>query len=156
VHHSDPEVDATTAIRHHPPEALAGVALMGAATGLVGVAPAAVALYAALDWTVQLIAHSNLRPVRGRVAWLGRVVVTPEFHRLHHSRRRVETDSNYGQVFAFWDLLFGTFRRAAGCIECGLDSFRDARSQSPHWLLVQPLLPREGAPGGDGPVLPAA
>lgn len=122
----------------------------------MGCPPAAVALYAALDWTVGLIAHSSLTLPEGVQARLARIVVTPAFHRMHHSRRRAETDSNYGQVFAFWDALFGTFRQRAGGIECGLDAFRDARSQSPHWLLMQPLLPRKAGADGNGLAPPAA
>jgi sterol desaturase/sphingolipid hydroxylase (fatty acid hydroxylase superfamily) len=142
VHHSDPEVDVTTAIRHHPGETLVGVLVSGTAAGVIGCPPLAVAVYAALDWVVGLIAHSTLTLPRWLPAGLARLVVTPRFHRLHHSRRQPETDSNYGQVFAFWDVLFGTFRANGGDIECGLDAFRDARSQSPQRLLMQPFRPQ--------------
>jgi hypothetical protein len=50
-----------------------------------------------------------------------------------------------GQVFAFWDRLFGTARRreeGAGRVEFGLDEFRDAASQGAHRLLAQPVLRR--------------
>ncbi len=147
VHHSDPEVDVSTAIRHHPAETFVGALISGAATALIGCPPAAIALYAALDWTIGLMAHSTLRLPWRLEARLAGIIVTPEFHRLHHSRRQPETDSNYGQVFAFWDRLFGTFRRGAGRIECGLDEFCDAHSQWPHRLLLQPLLARTPSPG---------
>ena len=65
------------------------------------------------------------------------------FHRIHHSSRRVETDSNYGQVFAFWDRLFGTYGGTAndsrGAVDFGLTEFRDDRSQRLDQLLLMPL-----------------
>jgi len=79
---------------------------------------------------------------------LRRIVVTPGFHRLHHSRLRHETDANYGTVFPFWDMLLGTARYRApqecNSLEFGLDAFRSARSQQPHWMLAQPVLAQAG------------
>ena len=73
------------------------------------------------------------------------VVVTPDMHRVHHSVRREETDSNYGFNLSVWDRLFGTYRaqpRAGhdGMI-IGLPEFRRAREQRLGRLLLQPLLP---------------
>jgi sterol desaturase/sphingolipid hydroxylase (fatty acid hydroxylase superfamily) len=74
---------------------------------------------------------------------ISRIFVTPKFHRIHHSSRSAETDSNYGQAFAFWDHLFGTYGGIAGdergAIEFGLREFRDDRSQRLDQLLLLPL-----------------
>ncbi len=148
VHHSDADIDVTTALRHHPGEALVMAALLGATVFVMGFTPAEVALYAALEWSVQALAHANLAIPSRLDTVLRRIIVTPGFHQLHHSRRVAETNSNYGQVFTVWDALFGTARRARPePIEFGLDAFRDARSQDPHWLLAQPL--RRQAPPRD-------
>ena len=45
-----------------------------------------------------------------RFAWL---FVTPALHRLHHSRRRAELNSNYGTIFTLWDRGLGTFRTSS-------------------------------------------
>jgi hypothetical protein len=37
-----------------------------------------------------------------------RIVVSPVFHRLHHSSARADFDSNYSQLFCIWDYMFGT------------------------------------------------
>jgi sterol desaturase/sphingolipid hydroxylase (fatty acid hydroxylase superfamily) len=69
--------------------------------------------------------------------------VTPNFHRIHHSSRQSETDSNYGQVFAFWDRLFGSYSGYAdgkrGDVEYGLTQLRDAQSQRLDQTLLLPI-----------------
>jgi sterol desaturase/sphingolipid hydroxylase (fatty acid hydroxylase superfamily) len=37
------------------------------------------------------------------------LIVTPNFHRIHHSLDMKEGNSNFGIVFPFWDKLFGTY-----------------------------------------------
>ncbi|MFN9311333.1 sterol desaturase family protein, partial [Gemmatimonas sp.] len=37
------------------------------------------------------------------------VVVSPDMHKVHHHYVLPHTDANYGNVFAVWDRLFGTF-----------------------------------------------
>jgi sterol desaturase/sphingolipid hydroxylase (fatty acid hydroxylase superfamily) len=79
-------------------------------------------------------------------AWqrrLGWVVVTPQMHRIHHSERRAETDSNFGFNLPWWDWLFGTYRaEAAGgeaALQIGIGRFGAAADQRIDRLLVQPI-----------------
>ncbi len=37
------------------------------------------------------------------------IFVTPDMHRVHHSIRQNETDSNYGFNLSIWDRMFGTY-----------------------------------------------
>ena len=37
------------------------------------------------------------------------LLVTPNMHKVHHSRRQQETDSNYSNIFSVWDRVFGTY-----------------------------------------------
>ena len=148
VHHSDPEVDVSTSLRHHPVEGLVLGLVNGSIIALLGVSPLAVAIFAWLAIAVQLLAHGNLAiPARLGIV-LRRIVITPDFHRLHHSRARHETDSNYGTVFPFWDILLGTARDRSpderNNLEFGLDAFRSVKSQQPHWMLLQPVLAQVG------------
>jgi sterol desaturase/sphingolipid hydroxylase (fatty acid hydroxylase superfamily) len=150
VHHSDPEMDATTTFRHHPIEVMFDSLLVGAAVLLIGISPAQVAVYSLLAMAIQLLAHTNIHTPAWLERGLGTVLVTPGFHQIHHSREVGETNSNYGQVFVFWDHLFGSNSGRAGDrerpIEFGLDHFRDAGSQLPHRLLLQPVLPQQASP----------
>jgi sterol desaturase/sphingolipid hydroxylase (fatty acid hydroxylase superfamily) len=51
------------------------------------------------------LAHSGLGWSYGP---LGRVLVSPRFHRLHHSAEPRDRDRNFGMTYSFWDRLFGT------------------------------------------------
>ncbi|HMQ12063.1 MAG TPA: sterol desaturase family protein, partial [Candidatus Competibacter phosphatis] len=72
------------------------------------------------------------------------ILVTPDMHRIHHSIRPEETDSNFGFNLPWWDRLFGTYRdqprdgHAGMCI--GLEYFRDRRAIGLYALLLQPFL----------------
>jgi sterol desaturase/sphingolipid hydroxylase (fatty acid hydroxylase superfamily) len=71
------------------------------------------------------------------------VLVTPDLHRIHHSRDKLETDSNFGFSVPWWDRLFGTFRpepeRGQLGMAIGLDIFSRAQDQKLGALLAQPL-----------------
>jgi len=45
----------------------------------------------------------------GKLGILEYIFVTPSHHRVHHASNGVYLDKNYGDVFIFWDKLFGTF-----------------------------------------------
>jgi sterol desaturase/sphingolipid hydroxylase (fatty acid hydroxylase superfamily) len=72
------------------------------------------------------------------------VIVTPDFHRVHHSVHRDETDSNYGFNLSIWDRLFGTYRPQPRdgheTMTIGLDIFRDPRQRRLDKLLIQPFV----------------
>jgi sterol desaturase/sphingolipid hydroxylase (fatty acid hydroxylase superfamily) len=143
LHHSDTSLDVSTTVRHHPGEAIVTAFVLGIGGAALGCSALEVATYGVIENVVQLIGHADIR----FPAWLTRanrwVLVTPQFHRIHHSSSRLETDSNYGQVFPFWDKLFGTFGgfadAARGPVEYGLRDFRDEVSQRFDQTLLLPL-----------------
>lgn len=69
-------------------------------------------------------------------------IVTPFMHKVHHSRWRPETDSNYSTLFSFWDRLFRSFRMRDDCsaIELGLDDFDDDHWQTVTGMLKTPFI----------------
>jgi sterol desaturase/sphingolipid hydroxylase (fatty acid hydroxylase superfamily) len=77
------------------------------------------------------------------VRWL---FVTPNMHKWHHSRDARETDTNYGNIFSFWDRAFGTFtdRSELAGLRYGLDGFDGAGSESLSGLLRMPVLQASG------------
>lgn len=110
VHHTDPAMDATTALRFHPGELLISSLLNPLIVLALGMGLTQLILYNSVMLAIILFHHSNVRvPGRwdARLRWL---IVPPSMHRVHHSRIRRETNSNYGTVFSFWDRLFGSFR----------------------------------------------
>lgn len=49
--------------------------------------------------------HTNLRVNLGR---LGRMFITPSYHRIHHGDRGLSA-KNLGFIFTLWDRIFGTY-----------------------------------------------
>ena len=110
VHHTDPELDVTSAVRFHTGEILISATLRLALIPLLGVSLWQVLLYDALLLPVIEFHHSNVRLPERWDRPLRAVIVSPALHRVHHSRIRIETDSNFASIFSFWDKLGGTFR----------------------------------------------
>ena len=110
VHHTDPAMDATTALRFHPGELLISSLLNPLVVVVLGMGLTQLILYKSVMLAIILFHHSNVY-VPGR--WetrLRALIVPPSMHRVHHSKIPGETNSNYGTVFSFWDRLFGSFR----------------------------------------------
>lgn len=141
VHHSDHNVDTTTANRHHPLESLIrytftliGVFLVGAPIGII-------MLYQSLSVVLSQFNHANIRlpkKVDSAISWL---IVSPDMHKVHHHYRLPYTDSNYGNIFSIWDRLFGTFMKMdVDAIVYGVDTFPDEKENSSIvGLLKQPF-----------------
>jgi sterol desaturase/sphingolipid hydroxylase (fatty acid hydroxylase superfamily) len=110
VHHGDVRLDLSTGFRNHPLELAYVVPWLAGVTIALGLDPATLAAYEAVAIGFSLWTHANLRLPAALDARLRLVLVTPAMHHVHHSSRRAETDSNYGDVFSFWDRLFGTYR----------------------------------------------
>ena len=110
VHHADIAIDLSTGFRHHPLELIVVAAAHAGIAVALGLSVEGLLLYEGAAIALTLWTHANLRlPARVERA-LSALLVTPAFHHVHHSARREETDSNYGEVFTLWDRLFGTWR----------------------------------------------
>ncbi|MBL6648116.1 MAG: sterol desaturase family protein [Flavobacteriaceae bacterium] len=141
VHHSDHKVDTTTANRHHPFESvirylftLMGVALLGANMGLVF-------LYQSLSVILSQFNHANININPSFDKYLSFFIVTPNMHKVHHHYVMPYTDSNYGNIFSFWDRLFGTFKTLnPSKIIYGVDTFfNEEENRSIKNLLYRPF-----------------
>jgi sterol desaturase/sphingolipid hydroxylase (fatty acid hydroxylase superfamily) len=127
VHHCDAFVDVTTTIRQHPGESLVRFGFIAAAAIVLGVTPAALALHRLWSVLTGLLEHANIRLPARLDALLSAVIVTPDMHKVHHSRVASQTDTNYGNLFSCWDRLFGTFTpsRHGRSVTYGLDGLDD-------------------------------
>lgn len=146
VHHSDTQIDATTAERHHPLEALLGTAVMLLLIGALGLPAQAIGLYLLAATVLALWSHANLLFPAAIDRWLNRLIVTPRVHAVHHSDLRAQTDSNYGSVLTLWDRLFGSYADPARTrIErFGLSYFHLPQDNGLAGVLKQPFRFREG------------
>ncbi|MDQ0639216.1 alkylglycerol monooxygenase [Pedobacter sp. W3I1] len=56
----------------------------------------------------------------GKLGWLENILITPSLHGIHHASDEKYLDKNYGDVFVFWDKLFGTFQTEEEAPKYGL------------------------------------
>lgn len=110
IHHSDMDVNSTTGARIHIGEALASVVLKMLASVIWGPAAIAVAIHETVLFLGALLHHANIRMPDRLERALRWIVVTPHMHRIHHSNRSEQHDSNYSDTFSVWDRLFGTYQ----------------------------------------------
>jgi sterol desaturase/sphingolipid hydroxylase (fatty acid hydroxylase superfamily) len=103
VHHTDLDMDVTTAARFHFGE-LSLATVWGAAQILfLGVNAETWLTFQILVTSCAQFHHSNIRlplPLERVLNWW---VVTPRMHGVHHSTFMNETDSNYSTILSVWD-----------------------------------------------------
>ncbi|MAD13038.1 MAG: sterol desaturase [Flavobacteriaceae bacterium] len=109
VHHSDHNVDTTTANRHHPLESLIRFSFTLFAILIVGAPIGYVMLYQSLSVILTQFNHANIKLPRKIDKWLSYLIVSPDMHKIHHHYRLPYTDANYGNIFSIWDRIFGTY-----------------------------------------------
>jgi len=142
VHHADPELDATSALRFHPVEILLSMGLKMAAVVALGAPPLGVLGFEVLLNATAMFNHAAIRLPQRLEAALRLVLVTPDMHRTHHSEVRAETDSCYGFCLPWWDRIFGSYRAAPAAGEAvviGVAGWRAPAEQRIDRLLLQPL-----------------
>lgn len=131
VHHSDTEVDFTTTARSHPFEALLGVFFAVPIVVVLGLPPVTLLVYQLFSVVLNILVHCNIALPEKLDRILRLVVVTPNFHRLHHSADRAFTNSNYGSLLTWFDFAFGTSTWRPSddhrTMALGLEYFRDRR-----------------------------
>jgi sterol desaturase/sphingolipid hydroxylase (fatty acid hydroxylase superfamily) len=140
IHHMDTQIDATTALRHHPVESLFRVAALFVAIITMGVPFWMVMLYQSLSAFMSQFNHANIRLPKWLDNALSWIIVSPDMHKVHHSHYQPETDSNYANIFSIWDRLFRTFTVIPDTtsIHYGLDEYQDPRYQKVGSLLKVP------------------
>lgn len=155
VHHSDPVVDPSTALRHHPVEIVLAIAAFQLPIALFLPAPEHVVLIAILQRAFAAATHTELCLPPGLERWLGLIFVTPLQHLTHHSDHQPETDSNYGEVLNIWDRLFGTFHphplRPATAFRPGLAEVPAAKAADFFAMLALPAYGRRPWPAAPVP-----
>jgi len=143
MHHADLEFDATTGLRFHPLEILLSMGIKLVIVAALGPPAVAVLVFEVLLNATSLFNHGNVRLPFGLDRTLRWLVVTPDMHRVHHSVRPNETNSNFGFNLPWWDRLLGTYRAQprdghAG-MTIGIEQFRTTRDLWLDRMLIQPV-----------------
>ena len=141
VHHSDRDVDTTTALRFHPGEIALSMGLKMLAVIALGAPPEAVVIFEIVLNGTAMFNHANLFLAPAIEHILRLFIVTPGMHRIHHSLKREEMDSNYGFNLSLWDQLFSTYRPAASRSDftLGLASYQSTEPNGPIFVLLLPF-----------------
>lgn len=143
MHHADTDLDATSGARFHPLEIALSMAIKFAVIAALGAPAVAVLVFEILLNACATFNHANIAlPARAEPV-LRAVLVTPDMHRIHHSWRREETNSNFGFCLPWWDRLFGTYRAVpeAGqdAMTIGLEEFREPAEARLDRMITQPF-----------------
>lgn len=143
LHHADLDYDVTTGARFHPLEILLSLGIKFAVIALLGADPVAVLLFEVILNAMAMFNHANVRLPLKLDAMLRWLVVTPDFHRVHHSVLPHETNANFGFNLSIWDRFLGTYQaQPEGGHEgmtIGLDVFRDPVEERLDKLITQPF-----------------
>jgi len=141
VHHTDLDLDVSTAARFHFGEMVFSIGFLTLAVVAFGIPPIMLLVFFLCLEVATLFHHSNWRlPIRlERI--LNSIVVTPRMHGIHHSIVQRETNSNWGTVFCWWDKLHRTLRRdiPQNEITIGVAAYRDEKELTLGQLLVLPF-----------------
>jgi len=141
VHHSDEFVDVTTTYRTHPVETVWRFLFAIVPVWILGLPAQAVIIQRLLQATNGVIIHGNIRlwaPLDRILSW---VWVTPNVHKIHHSREVSETNSNYANLLTIYDRLLYTYTPSARAesVNYGLDDAERMGRGSFPGLLTMPF-----------------
>jgi sterol desaturase/sphingolipid hydroxylase (fatty acid hydroxylase superfamily) len=114
LHHSQRQMTMWSDNRNHLLDDLIRDSVLVLTARLIGIAPGQFVAVVACTQLLESLAHTNVRLWFGPV--LERVLVSPRFHRLHHSiglghearGRGTLGGHNFAVLFPLWDVLFGT------------------------------------------------
>ena len=144
VHHTDQDIDVTTALRFHPLEIILSLLIKFAAVAAIGAPPLSVLIFEVLLNGASMFNHGNVRIPLSLDRIIRMVLVTPDMHRVHHSVIARETNSNYGFSFSWWDRIFGTYKaqpqEGHEKMKIGLNGYHDDRSLKLSALLTMPFV----------------
>ena len=142
VHHSDTEMDISTAIRFHPIEIALSMALKIGLVYILGADPLSVLIFEILLNGSSIFNHANINIPNRFDKILRFLIVTPDMHRIHHSSDRIEHDTNFGFALSIWDHMFRTYKlrpeRNHKEMEVGLN-WQDEKPEKLGWSLSLPF-----------------
>jgi len=141
VHHTDLDLDVSTAARFHFGEMIFSIGFLSLAVTVFGITPIMLMIFFITFEAATLFHHSNWRlPIRLERLF-NLIIVSPRMHGIHHSIVQRETNSNWGTIFCWWDKLHRTLRRDVPQdeITIGVAAYRDEKELTLGQLLVLPF-----------------
>ncbi len=141
VHHSDTTMDSSTTYRFHPLDAFLDNLAAIVAAFMFGLDGTVLVFWLIVYMPLLVLHHTDVIIPKWFDKIFGRVIVSPNLHKIHHHQQQVFTDSNYGLIFIFWDKLFNTYKELpVEEIKYGLEEFDNPERQTFWYLLKSPFI----------------
>ena len=128
IHHSSEEFNLACALRQNVSVFIRLFAILLLPAALLGVPAQVIAVVAPLHLFAQFWYHT--RHIN-KMGFLEKIIVTPSHHRVHHAINKQYIDKNYGQIFIFWDKIFGTFQEELKDVPAVYGITRPVRTWNP-------------------------
>jgi len=150
IHHTDTWVDTTTANRHHPGESVFRAVFALIAAFVTGAPMWLILFYQSLSVVISQFNHANIHFPKWIDNAIGWIIVSPDMHKVHHHYAQPLTDSNYGNIFSFWDRLFGTYIKVENTkdLKYGIDTHMNEAEHNNMSNLLQMPFQQYRAPVG--------
>jgi sterol desaturase/sphingolipid hydroxylase (fatty acid hydroxylase superfamily) len=106
----DIDLDVSTGVRFHVGGLLLSIPWRAAQIRIIGVSPLSLSIWQTMMLVAIAFHHSNIALPPAFERKLGRILVTPRMHGIHHSMVREETNSNWSSGLSIWDRMHRTMR----------------------------------------------
>lgn len=144
VHHSDLNLDASSAVRFHTIEIIISFGIKLGSMIILGIPAIAGIIFEIILNSASIFNHSNLKIPALLDKYLRYIIVTPDMHRIHHSTNLNESNSNYSFNFPWWDKLFNTYTHepmlGQNNMIIGLKEHQNEKPLKFIWILFLPFL----------------
>ena len=141
VHHSDLNMDVSSATRFHIGELAISALIKIALIFFLGASPLGVLIFESAVVMCAQFQHSTIKISVGfeTIFWI--FFVPPSMHRIHHSVIIKERDTNYGTIFSLWDRFLGTLLKDVDQVKIriGVGAYRKQEQLNVHQLLIMPF-----------------
>ena len=141
IHHSSEEFNLACALRQSVSNIIGIYSLFLIPAAILGVPADVINIIAPVHLFLQFWYHTQHIPKLGPLEY---VIITPSQHRVHHAINPEYLDKNLGQIFPWWDRMFGTFQEELDDVKPVYGITRPAQTWNPikinfqHvWLLIQ-------------------
>jgi sterol desaturase/sphingolipid hydroxylase (fatty acid hydroxylase superfamily) len=141
VHHSDLNLDVSTAPRFHIIELGISAIIKIALIFFLGVDLFMITIFESAVVLTSQFHHSSLKLPKWFEEIWWTLFVPPSMHRIHHSVIIRERNSNYGVIFSIWDRILGTLIRKVDQrkIRIGVGAYRRIEKLNFYDLMKMPF-----------------
>ena len=143
LHHSDKKINALTTWLHHPFEVISTFVIVITLYVLFDIPVIVMIVYGIVFGAHAAFTHFNILVPESINKYLQKIFVTPNAHMVHHALDLQDGNSNFGQLFLFWDWIFGTYKYRSNnelnAMEYGIDFNQSPQKNSFHQYLINPF-----------------